>query len=184
MTVTFPLQGLTIGLLAGLSGAAGIMVGHKLGENNNAGAFQYACFFVRIGVGISLLLGVFIAVLAPLYVSAFNLTVEERRMATSVICFFALFLWIKVGNMMIAGGILQSSGDSKFVFIMEASTTWLLGVPLGLLLSWGWKQPLPWVYFFLSLEEAVRLVIGYMRIRRGKWLKQLTHQGTEADCSA
>ncbi|WP_342479628.1 MATE family efflux transporter [Paenibacillus sp. FSL F4-0097] len=184
MTVTFPLQGLTIGLLAGLSGAAGIMVGHKLGENNNAGAFQYARFFVRIGVGISLLLGVLIAVLAPLYVSAFNLTVEERRMATSVICFFALFLWIKVGNMMIAGGILQSGGDSKFVFIMEASTTWLLGVPLGLLLSWGWKQPLPWVYFFLSLEEAVRLVIGYVRFRRGKWLKQLTHQGTEADCSA
>ncbi|WP_339189416.1 MULTISPECIES: MATE family efflux transporter [unclassified Paenibacillus] len=184
MTVTFPLQGLTIGLLAGLSGAAGIMVGHKLGENNNAGAFQYARFFVRIGVGISLLLGVLIAVLAPLYVSAFNLTVEERRMATSVICFFALFLWIKVGNMMIAGGILQSGGDSKFVFIMEGSTTWLLGVPLGLLLSWGWKQPLPWVYFFLSLEEAVRLVIGYVRFRRGKWLKQLTHQGTEADCSA
>lgn len=178
MTVTFPLQGLTIGLLAGLSGAAGIMVGHKLGEKNNTVAFSYARIFVRIGVGFSLLLGALIAVLAPLYVSAFNITEEERGLAISVICFFALFLWIKVGNMIIAGGILQSGGDSKFVFIMEASTTWLLGVPLGLLLSWGWKQPLPWVYFFLSLEEAVRLVIGYIRFRRGKWLKQLTHQDT------
>lgn len=183
MTVTFPLQGLMIRLLAGLSGAAGIMVGHKLGENNNAGAFSYARYLVRIGIGISLLLGVVIAVVAPLYVSAFNITMEERRLATSVICFFALFLWIKVGNMMIAGGILQSGGDSKFVFIMEASTTWLLGVPLGLLLSWGWKQPLPWVYFFLSLEEAVRLVIGYVRFRRGKWLNQLTHQSAEVEIS-
>jgi Na+-driven multidrug efflux pump len=58
----------------------------------------------------------------------------------------------------------RSGGDSKFVFMMEASSTWLLGVPLGLLLSWGWKQPLPWVYFFLSLEEAVRLVIGYVQL--------------------
>lgn len=181
MTVTFPLQGLTIGLLAGLSGAAGIMVGHKLGENNNAVAFSYARIFVRIGIGFSLLLGAFIAVLAPLYVSAFNITVDERRLAISVICFFALFLWIKVGNMIIAGGILQSGGDSKFVFVMEASTTWLLGVPLGLLLSWGWKQPLPWVYFFLSLEEAVRLLIGYIRFRRGQWLKQLTHQDAGMD---
>lgn len=178
MTVTFPLQGLTIGLLAGLSGAAGIMVGHKLGEKNNAAGFSYARAFVRMGVCFSVLLGALIAVLAPLYVSAFNITKEERGLAISVICFFALFLWIKVGNMIIAGGILQSGGDSKFVFIMEASTTWLLGVPLGLLLSWGWKQPLPWVYFFLSLEEAVRLVIGYIRFRRGKWLKQLTHQDT------
>lgn len=51
--------------------------------------------------------------------------------------------------MIIAGGILQSGGDSKFVFVMEASTTWLLGVPLGLLLSWGWKQPLPWKRLFV-----------------------------------
>lgn len=66
----------------------------------------------------------------------------------------------------------------------EGLTTWLIGVPLGLLLSWGWKQPLPWVYFFLSLEEAVRLVIGYIRFRRGKWLKQLTYRSTEADFTA
>lgn len=184
MTVTFPLQGLTIGLMAGLAGAAGIMVGHKLGENNNVAAYEHARIFVRIGVGASVLLGVLISVLAPLYAAAFNLTEEERRLATSVIICFALFLWIKVGNMIIAGGVLQSGGDSKFVFIMEASTTWLIGVPLGLLLSWGWKQPLPWVYFFLSLEEAVRLVIGYVRFRRGKWLKQLTYRSTEADYNA
>lgn len=181
MTVTFPLQGLTIGLMAGLAGAAGIMIGHKLGENNNVAAYQHARILVRVGVGASVLLGVLIAVLAPLYAAAFNLTEEERRLATSVIIFFALFLWIKVGNMIIAGGVLQSGGDSKFVFIMEASTTWLIGAPLGLLLSWGWKQPLSWVYFFLSLEEAVRLVIGYIRFRRGKWLKQLTYRSTEAD---
>lgn len=184
MTVTFPLQGLTIGLLAGLSGAAGIMVGHKLGENDEGLAFSYARIYVRIGIGISLLFGALIAVLAPLYVSAFNITVDERKLAISVLCFFALFLWIKVGNMIIAGGILQSGGDSKFVFVMEASTTWLLGVPLGLLLSWGWKQPLPWVYFFLSLEEAVRLLIGYIRFRRGKWLKQLTYQDAGVDFSS
>lgn len=184
MTVTFPLQGLTIGLLAGLSGAAGIMVGHKLGENDKGLAFNYARIYVRIGIGISLLFGVLIAVLAPLYVSAFNITVDERKLAISVLCFFALFLWIKVGNMIIAGGILQSGGDSEFVFVMEASTTWLLGVPLGLLLSWGWKQPLPWVYFFLSLEEAVRLLIGYIRFRRGKWLKQLTYQDAGVDFSS
>lgn len=83
MTVIFPLQGLKIGLLAGLSGAAGIMVGHKQGENNNAGAFSYARFLVRIGIGISLLLGVVIAVVAPLYVSAFNITMEERWLAIS-----------------------------------------------------------------------------------------------------
>lgn len=155
MTVTFPLQGLMIGLFARLTGAAGIMVGHKLGENNNLGAFSYGRYLVRIGIAISLLLGVVIAVVAPLYVSAFNITMEERQLAISVICFFALFLWIKVGNMMIAGGILQSGGDSKFVFIMEASLHNLA------------TRGAPWASAILGMETASSLGILLSVPRRG-----------------
>ncbi|MNY72554.1 hypothetical protein D3C86_2111360 [compost metagenome] len=82
-------------------------------------------------------------------------------------------MWVKVANMIIAGGILQSGGDSRFIFKLESSTTWLIGVPLGLLLSVVWKQPVFWVYFFLSLEEVVRFVFGLVRINSRKWMKNL-----------
>lgn len=174
MTVTFPLQGLSIGLLSGLAGAAGVLVGNRLGADEHALAFDYARRLIRAGVVLSLLLGAGIAALAPLYASAFSISVEARDLSIHVLWVFAAFMWIKVANMIIAGGILQSGGDSKFVFKMESAATWLIGVPLGLLLSFVWKQPLFWVYFFLSLEELIRLGLGLLRFRSRKWIKNLT----------
>ncbi|MDI4648223.1 MATE family efflux transporter [Cohnella hashimotonis] len=176
MTVTFPLQGLSIGLLSGLAGAAGVLVGNRLGADEHALALDYARRLIRAGIGLSLALGVGIAALAPLYASAFSITGEARDLSVHVLWVFAAFMWVKVANMIIAGGILQSGGDSKFVFKMESAATWLIGVPLGLLLSFVWKQPLFWVYFFLSLEELVRLGAGLLRFRSRKWIKNLTGQ--------
>ena len=154
-------------------GAASVMVGNRLGAGDHATAREYAQKLVKIGILISIGLGVLIAFLAPLYTRFFQISEEANQLSIYVIWVFAAFIWVKVANMIIAGGILQSGGDSKFVFIMESTATWLIGVPLGLLLSFVWKQPLFWVYFFLSLEEVVRFTIGYMRFRSGKWLRTL-----------
>lgn len=178
MTITFPLQGLSIGLLTGLAGAAGVLIGNRLGAGEEAMALDYARRLIRVGIIFSIGLGIIIALISPLYVSAFAITGEAHDLAVHVIWVFAAFMWVKVANMIIAGGILQSGGDSKFVFKMESAATWLVGVPLGLLLSLVWKQPLFWVYFFLSLEEVVRFGIGLMRFRSGKWIRNLTNQTT------
>ncbi|MMZ66578.1 hypothetical protein D3C73_1368520 [compost metagenome] len=74
-----------------------------------------------------------------------------------------------------AGGILNSGGDSKFVFAMESTATWLIGVPSGLLMSFVWKQPIFLVYLVLSMEEVVRFAIGMARIRSKKWIKNLVN---------
>ncbi|MFC5470432.1 MATE family efflux transporter [Cohnella suwonensis] len=174
MTLSFPLQGLSIGLLTGLSGAAAIMVGNKLGAGDKEEAYDIAVRCIRFGLWFSLAFGAVMAALSPFYVSLFNVSPEANRLGTYVIWVFAGFMWVKVSNMIIAGGILQSGGDGKFVFAMESIVTWAVGVPLGLLLSFVWKQPVFWVYFFLSLEEAVRLAFGLLRIRSRKWMKQLT----------
>ncbi|MNM78065.1 hypothetical protein D3C81_899510 [compost metagenome] len=86
---------------------------------------------------------------------------------------FAGFLWVKVANMIQAGGVLNSGGDSKFVFVMESATTWIVGVPSALLLSFVFNQPIYWVYLILSLEEVVRFFVGAARIRSKKWMKNL-----------
>ncbi|MFE9275075.1 MATE family efflux transporter [Paenibacillus glucanolyticus] len=176
MTITFPLQGLMIGLLSGIGAAAGVMVGNKLGEGDHTQAMNYARKLIRVGLVTSFGLGIVVVLLAPMYTRIFQVSVEVKQLSVYVIWVFAAFMWVKVANMIIAGGILQSGGDSKFVFAMESTATWLVGVPLGFMLSFVWKQPLFWVYFFLSLEEVVRFIIGYIRYRSGKWMQNLTVQ--------
>ncbi|MNO49691.1 Multidrug resistance protein NorM [compost metagenome] len=175
MTITFPLQGICIGLLAGLSSAGGVMVGNKLGAGEEEVALQYAKRFILLGIGVSLVIGAIIAIISPFYVSAFNVSDETHDLGIYLIWVFAAFLWVKVSNMIMAGGILNSGGDSKFVFAMESTATWLIGVPSGLLMSFVWKQPIFLVYLVLSMEEVVRFAIGMARIRSKKWIKNLVN---------
>ncbi|ASA24837.1 MATE family efflux transporter [Paenibacillus donghaensis] len=175
MTITFPLQGLCIGLLSGLASAAGVMVGNRLGANEIDVALDHAKRFIRLGIVISLIVGVVIAAGSRLYVSAFNISEDAKQMGTYIIIVFAAFLWAKVSNMIMAGGILNSGGDSKFVFAMESTATWIVGVPSGLLLSYIWKQPVFLVYLVISLEEVVRFGFGYARIYSRKWMKNLVN---------
>lgn len=175
MTITFPLQGMCIGLLSGLASAAGVMVGNRLGANEIDVALDQAKRFIRLGIIISLVVGVIIAAGSSLYVSAFNISGDAKHMGTYVIIVFAAFLWAKVSNMIMAGGILNSGGDSKFVFAMESTATWIIGVPSGLLLSYVWKQPVYLVYLVICLEEVVRFGFGYARIYSRKWMKNLVN---------
>lgn len=173
MTITFPLQGICIGLLSGLASAAGVMVGNRLGANETDLALDYAKRFIHLGIIVSLIIGGVIAAGSGLYVSMFNISEDAKQMGIDLVIVFAGFLWVKVSNMIMAGGILNSGGDSKFVFGMESTATWLIGVPSGLLLSFLWKQPIFLVYLVISLEEVVRFVFGYVRIRSRKWMRNL-----------
>lgn len=175
MTITFPLQGICIGLLSGLASAGGVMVGNKLGAGEEETALLYAKRFIALGISVSLAVGLVIAAASPWYVSFFNISGEVHRLGIYLVWVFAAFLWVKVGNMIMAGGILNSGGDSKFVFAMESAATWLIGVPSGLLLSFVFKQPVYLVYLVLSMEEVVRFGIGMWRIHSRKWIKNLVN---------
>lgn len=173
MTLSYPIQALSFGLLSGLAAAAGIMIGQLLGNGETDNAMLFARRFVKFGLSAAALLTVLIAVLSPLYLSAFHLSDDTYGFSIGVLWMFSAFFWVKAFNMIVAGGILNSGGDSKFVFKMEASSTWLIGIPLGLAAAFLFKLPVYWVYFFLSLEEVVRMIIGSYRLRSRRWIQHL-----------
>ncbi|MEW9698941.1 MATE family efflux transporter [Paenibacillus sp. SI8] len=173
MTITFPLQGLSVGLLSGLASAAGVIVGNRLGAGDESTAMDYAKRLIRLGILISIALGLIIAAISPFYVAAYHISEEAHRLGMYIILVFAGFLWVKVANMIIAGGILNSGGDSKFVFGMESTANWIVGVPLAVLMSFVWKQPVFVVYLVLSIEEVVRFGFGLTRIYSKKWIRNL-----------
>ena len=173
MTMTYPLQGLSIGLLCGLAGAASVLVGNRLGAGNFDGAIDYANKLIRIGVLFALAVGGLVALASPFYVALYGTSAEVQQMGQFCVLVFCGFLWVKVANMIVAGGVLNSGGDSKFVFAMESMATWLVGVPSGFLMAFYFELPVYWVYLVLSFEELVRLLAGYARVRSKKWVRSL-----------
>ncbi len=180
MTMTYPLQGLAIGLLSGLAGAAAVLVGNRLGAGNFDGAIDYADKLLKVGMTGALGVGALVALASPYYVALYNTPAHVQHMGALCVLVFCAFLWVKVGNMIVAGGVLNSGGDSKFVFGMESMATWLIGVPSGFVMAFYFDLPVHWVYLILSFEELVRLIVGYARVRSKKWVRSLVAEPSEA----
>lgn len=173
MTLINPIVSLMIGALSGISQAAGIMIGKLLGANEKEKAYATSKKLMKTGLLGSLLLSVFLLLLKSYYVRIFQVEADVRSMTEMVLIAFAVISPVKVQNMILGGGILRSGGKTKYVMGIDLVGTWMFGVPLGLLSAFVLGLPIAWVYFILSLEEGVRLLISWGIFRRKNWMQQL-----------
>lgn len=173
MTMTGCVQGLMIGALSGVSQAAGIMIGKQLGNKDDAGAYRDSKRFMVCGVIGSMILSAALILLAPAYVSIYQVEPQVRELTRRILVAFAVISPVKVQNMILGGGIIRSGGKTKYIMCVDFIGTWLFGVPLGLLAAFVCKLPIPLVYFILSLEEVVRLIISLILFRKRVWMEQL-----------
>lgn len=160
-------------VLGAIAAAAGIMIGKQLGNGDEDVAYRDAGRFMGCGVIGSLELSATLVLLAPAYVRIYQVEPQVRELTRQILIAFAIIAPVKVQNMILGGGIIRSGGKTKYIMVVDFIGTWLFGVPLGLLGAFVWKLPIPWVYFILSLEEVVRLLISIVLFRKKVWMEQL-----------
>lgn len=173
MTLTNPVQAITIGALSGVSQAAGIMIGKTLGAGEYEKAYKDGKKLMWYGFTGSLLLSILLLLCSRYYVRIFNVEDSVRKMAESLLLVYALVSPVKVQNMILGGGIIRSGGKTNYVMVIDLIGTWLFGVPLGLMAAFVWHMPIAAVYFILSMEECVRLGISIAVYRSKKWMQSL-----------
>lgn len=173
MTLTAPIQGLAIGALCGLSQAAGVIVGKRLGGENYDGAYRAAKRLMVYGaVGASVLCAV-VLLTSGAYVEIYQVSRTVKRLTRQILFVYALAAPFKVLNMILGGGILRSGGRTAYVMAIDMLGTWGFGVPLGLLGAFVWRLPIASVYLLLSLEECIRFAISMAVFRRKRWMRRL-----------
>lgn len=173
MTLTAPIQGLAIGALCGLSQAAGVIVGKRLGGEDYDGAYRAAKRLMVYGaVGVSVLCAV-VLLASGAYVEIYQVSRTVKRLTRQILFVYALAAPFKVLNMILGGGILRSGGRTAYVMGIDMLGTWGFGVPLGLLGAFVWRLPIASVYLLLSLEECIRFAISMAVFRRKRWMRRL-----------
>ena len=173
MTLTNPVQGLVIGALCGLSQAAGVIVGKRLGSGEPEGAFWASKKLLAYGAAGSVLLSAAVILCSGVYVELYQVEEAVKTMTRQLLFVYALVAPFKVLNMILGGGILRSGGRTKYVMFIDMTGTWCFGVPLGLLGAFVWKLPVAAVYALLSLEEGIRFAISMAVFRRKTWMHRL-----------
>lgn len=173
MTLINPIQGLVIGALCGLSQAAGVIVGKKLGTGDYSDAYKASKKLIFYGAAGSVFLSVIVVLTAGFYVQIYQVEEVVKQLTVQILYAYALVAPFKVLNMILGGGIIRSGGRTKYVMYIDIIGTWIFGVPLGFLAAFVLKLPIPYVYFILSLEECIRFAISVGIFRKKKWMQQL-----------
>lgn len=174
MSVTGPIQGLFIGALSGVSQAAGILIGKRLGAREYEAAYAESKTLMWFGFAASLGLSVLLIWLRQPYVRLYHVEADVQSAASGLLLAFAVLAPVKVANMILGGGILRSGGKTAYTMAIDIAGTWLIGVPLGFLTAFGFHLPIVWVYFILSQEELVRLLLSAFVFKRRNWMASLS----------
>lgn len=173
MTLINPIVSLLIGALSGVSQAAGIMIGKLLGAGEKNEAYMTSKKLMKTGFICSILMAGILLLCNSYYVLIFNVEPDVRAMTSMILIAFAILSPVKVQNMILGGGILRSGGKTEYIMAVDMIGTWGFGVPLGFITAFVLKLPVAYVYFILSLEEVVRLLISVEIFRRKKWMQKL-----------
>ena len=173
MMLINPIQSLVIGALCGLSQAASVIIGKKLGSREYDDAYRDSWRLIRYGFIGSVILSVLVVLASPIYVEIYQVDAAVKLLTRQILTAYALVAPFKVLNMIAGGGIIRSGGKTNYVMFIDMIGTWVFGVPLGLLSAFVWKLPIPCVYFLLSLEECVRFAITVFILRGKRWMQSL-----------
>ena len=173
MMLINPIQSLVIGALCGLSQAASVIIGKKLGSREYDDAYRDSWRLIRYGFIGSVILSVLVVLASSMYVEIYQVDAAVKLLTRQILTAYALVAPFKVLNMIAGGGIVRSGGKTNYVMVIDMIGTWVFGVPLGVLSAFVWKLSIPYVYFILSLEECVRFAITVFILRGRRWMRSL-----------
>ena len=180
MTIATILQDLVYAFLFGISSACAVIVGNDLGANNldkarkTAKNLLIANFIFAFFLG-----GLLIALIYP-YLLLYNEVSSDIKENIKYVCIvFACFMPVKAFNLTNVCGVLRSGGDTKFCLFLDAFGVWGVAIPLGCLAAFVFKFNIILVFTFICLEEAFKFILGYIRYRKEKWVKNVTFSSEE-----
>ena len=173
-TLTCPIQGLIVGALSGLSAAAGVMVGKRLGKKEYGEAYRESKKIMAAGLIGAALVSAMLILLAGAYTGWYRVDYSVKELGKILLIVFALYAPVKVENMILGGGIIKSGGNTRIIMIIDIVGTWCIGIPLCLVAAYVFQWGIVGVYALLTTEEIFRLVVSLVIFRRRKWMISLS----------
>jgi len=162
----------------GMSSAAAVMVGNSIGEGKEWLSNDYARRFSVLSVLVGIALGLVLAATSPLLLSFFNVSDAVRSSSLIILYIISVIFFIRVLGIMFIIGILRGGGDAKQAFFIEGFTMWFIGVPLTILGAFVFHLPVYIVYALAIMEEVFKCIMSMMRLKSGRWIKNVTHNMT------
>jgi Na+-driven multidrug efflux pump len=173
MNIAMTIDSVAMVIFMGIGNATAIMTGNLIGGGKEKQADHYAGKSIILGIGMAILIGISVIVSFNMIITLFNVSQEVIDYAHDILTIISIFLWIRVTNLIVYIGILRAGGDTRYAFLIDVGTVWLIGVPLAAIGAFIWDLPIQWVYLLVMGDEIAKCVLGIIRYRSRKWIHNL-----------
>jgi len=172
-SVTTVVQQLSSVLTQGVSNASGIITGHTMGEGKIRQAQKDGYAFLGMGFFIGCFAALVITAVKGPIIAYYQVSPEAKRIAAELMNAITFIIVFQAMNSILTKGVLRAGGDTKFLMAGDILFLWVASIPLGALAGLVLHLPAFWIYTFLKIDQIIKCVWCYRRLRSGKWLKKI-----------
>ena len=163
-SVAFMALGASVGIIMGQMLGAGVKEAELRDTNRK---------LVALSVASGIFFGGVLAAASPFFPRLYNADESVRNLATILICITACTIPFN-SYTNAAHFTLRSGGKTMVTFLFDSCFVWSICVPLAYCLSRFAKLPIIPLYVICQSAELLKCTLGFIMIRQGKWIQNLT----------
>lgn len=160
---------LSFSLADGLSVACIALVGRSLGAKRKDLALIYSSTCQRLGLGCSFLVAAIYIPFGRFLYALFSDNPEVQNYGTQLMPVISAIVFCQI-TMIIFISCLRAAGDVKFVAVMGFVCIGIIRPLSAYLLCYTAGLGLVGAWLGMGIDQSIRLVLAYIRYRRGKWM--------------
>ena len=176
-SVTTMMQQLSSVLTQGVSHASCIITGHTMGEGDTEKVQRQGYTFLFFSFVLGLFAAVVILILSPVIVNYYDISLEAKGIAYHLMDAISLIIVFQAMSSILTKGVLRAGGDTTFLMAGDILFLWVASVPLGYLAGLVFHWPPFWVYTMLKIDQVIKCIWCFFRLRSGKWMKKIKKAG-------
>lgn len=155
-----------------LGNAVGILIGQTLGASKYDQAKKDAFHLMRFTGLVSMGLTVILIAVSGVFPKFYDTTEQVRNYGQWFIIITALYFPVQ-GILNATYFTLRSGGKTFITFLFDSVYSWAVTLPIALILCNLTGLPIFAIYAIVQSADIIKLVIGYVMIKKGIWISNL-----------
>ncbi|MCI8443519.1 MAG: MATE family efflux transporter [Provencibacterium sp.] len=173
-SVTMVVQQLSSVLTQGVSNASGIITGHTMGRGEYDKAQKQGYTFLLLGALVGFLAAAAILLLRTPIIGYYQVSQQAKEISFQLMDAISFIIIFQAMNSILTKGVLRAGGDTKFLMAGDILFLWVASIPLGMLAGLVWHWPPFWIYSMLKIDQILKCVWCFFRLRSRKWMKKIS----------
>ena len=158
----------------GIGSAAGIIVGNELGAGRLELGKKYGIKLTKLSFVIGFISTGIVLAVTPLVVNGVILTDKARDYLIWMMVIMSFYMIGRCVNTVTINGVLDGGGDTLFDLYSLIVCMWMIAIPLALCGAFVFHWSPLAVYACTCLDEVGKIPWVMIRVRKYKWVKDLT----------